>query len=92
MGISMSAKLLYGAEYEELSTLDNLDDMLDEGDLDYASPYYDSDKDSWIVGVQLPRQTAGEAEMVQAIRDAKAEFERLTDGMPGRIIASPHIT
>lgn len=92
MGISTSAKLLYGAEYDELSALDNLDDMLDAGDLDYASPYYDSGHDSWIVGVELPSDMADEAEMVSALREAKTKFEELTGGMPGRIITSPNVT
>lgn len=92
MGISMDAKLIYGAGYDKLSELEGLDEMLDNGVLDYASPSYDSDRDEWVVGVALPLVVDGEAEMVDAIRTAKARFESLTGGLPGQIIVSPDIT
>ncbi|NMM21553.1 MAG: hypothetical protein HHJ15_16620 [Rhodoferax sp.] len=91
MGISISAKLIFGVEYEELSELENLDEMLDDGDLDYASPHYDSDRCEWRVGIQLPYKISGEEEMVSFIRKAKREFERLTNGISGRIIVSPNV-
>lgn len=92
MGISTRAKLIYGANYDELSELETLDEMLDDGELDSASPYYDSDRSGWIVGVSLPSEIAGEAEMIAFIRAAKTEFERLTDGAVGRIFAAADVT
>ena len=55
MGIDISAKLLYGTPYSDLpeEILDEVNDMLDMGDLDYASPYYDAPRDEWIVGVEI---------------------------------------
>jgi hypothetical protein len=55
MGIDISAKLIYGLPYSELpkEILDEVDEMLDNGDLDYASPYYDAPRDEWIVGVEI---------------------------------------
>lgn len=55
MGIDISAKLIYGLSYSELpkEILDEVDEMLDNGDLDYASPYYDAPRDEWIVGVEV---------------------------------------
>lgn len=52
MGIDIDAKLIYGIPYSELpeDILDEVDEMLDNGDLDYASPYYDAPRDEWIVG------------------------------------------
>ena len=91
MGIDTSAKLIYGATYEELSEVAGLEDMLDNGEISYASPYYDSDRESWIIGVEMPSEVDGEAEMVIAIRGAKAEFEKLT-GTLGRIIVSADVT
>ena len=55
MGIDISAKLIYGLPYEDIpgEILDEVDEMLDPGDLDYASPYYDATRDEWIVGVEI---------------------------------------
>ena len=52
MGIDISAKLIYGIPYADLpeEILEGVDEMLDNGELDYASPYYDAPRDGWIVG------------------------------------------
>lgn len=54
MGIDISAKLIYGLPYEDIpeEILGEVNDMLDSGELDYASPYYDVPRDRWIVGVE----------------------------------------
>lgn len=91
MGISMDAMLLYGVGFDELSGLEDLDELLDNGEMDYASPSYDCPRNEWVVGVALPSEIAGEAEMLEFIRKAKAEFESITGGLPGRLIVSPNI-
>ena len=91
MGMNISASLIFGAYYDELHGVDGLDDLIDNCDLQCASPWYDSDRENWIVGIELPSEIAGEAEMLIAIRNGKAEFERLT-GSVGRIIATPDVT
>ena len=55
MGIDISAKLIYGLPYSDIpeEILDEVDEMLDNGDLDYASPYYDAPRGDWIVGVEV---------------------------------------
>ena len=55
MGIDISAKLLYGLPYSDLpeEILEEVDEMLDDGTLEYASPYYDAPRDQWIVGVEV---------------------------------------
>lgn len=55
MGIDISAKLIYGVPYSDLpeEILDEVNEMLDDGELDYASPYYDAPRDEWIVGVEV---------------------------------------
>ena len=44
MGIDISAKLIYGLPYLDLpeEIREDVNEMLDMGDLDYASPYYDA--------------------------------------------------
>ena len=55
MGIYISAKLIYGLPYSDLpeEILKIVDNMLDNGELDYASPYYDAPRNEWIVGVEI---------------------------------------
>ena len=55
MGIDISAKLIYGLPYEDIpgEILDEVDEMLDNDELDYASPYFDAPQDDWIVGVEV---------------------------------------
>ena len=93
MGISTSARLIFGATYEELSDVENLHDMLYDGDLDYASPYYDADRGDWIIGVALPSEIIGEDNVLASIRSAKLEFDRLTNCVAvGRLIVSAHVS
>ena len=55
MGIDISAKLIYGLPYSDLpeEILEEVNEMLDNGELEYASPYYDAPRDEWIVGVGI---------------------------------------
>ena len=55
MGIDISAKLIYGLPYSDIpeEITEEVDEMLDDGGLDYASPYYDAPRDEWIVGVEI---------------------------------------
>jgi len=54
--MSIAAKLIYGIRYKYLpeEIKGTVQYMVDNGELDYASPYYDSEIDSWIVGVEIP--------------------------------------
>ena len=55
MGISIDAKLIYGLPYSYLpeEILEEVDEMLDDGTLEYSIPYYDAPRDEWIVGVEI---------------------------------------
>lgn len=92
MGIEIGARLLYGASYNELSGVERLDEMLDHGELDYASPYYDASREEWFVGVEIGAEFAGEAELLEAARTARRKFEGTTDGAQGRIAVGQHVT
>ena len=94
MGIDIDAKLIFGAPYKELAKvegMENLDDLIDEGELDYASPHYDSDRRHWIVGVALPNEMqVWQSPLI--ISDAQIRFLRLTKYNGGRLIVSPDVT
>lgn len=59
MGIDISARLMYGTYYEEAiehlteDEIDELNEDLDCGSVDYASPYYDADRDEWFIGYDM---------------------------------------
>lgn len=55
MGIDISAKMIYGVPYKDLpeEILEEVDDLLDSGELDYASPWYDTPRHEWIIGVEM---------------------------------------
>lgn len=93
MSVDLEAKLIFGANYTELEgAVEDLDRLLDSELLNYASPYYDAPRDEWVVGVALPNNYGGEAEISHEIREAKAKFEQLTDSAVGRIIVAPHVS
>ena len=63
MGIDISAKLIYGLPYSELpeEILDEVDELLDDGILEYAGPYYDAPRDEWIAGCIVTGKQIGRA-------------------------------
>lgn len=58
MGMDINAKLIYGWKYKdaiEILDEDILNELIDDGDLDYTSPFYDSGYDRGYVGVDASR-------------------------------------
>lgn len=61
MGMSVRAKLMYGMVYSELTDvlsedkIEQLDEDLEYGEVESASPYYDAEKELWFVGYELPQ-------------------------------------
>lgn len=59
MGIDISAKLMVGLQYSDLiedmsiDDIETLDEDLDCGEVDYASPYYDCPRKYCIVGYEV---------------------------------------
>ena len=71
MGIDIEAKLIYGTPYSDLpeEILEDVNEMLDNGELDYASPYYDAPRDEWIVGVEVECYSVGVWELKNHMED-----------------------
>lgn len=93
MGMDISARLIFGAPYTELeANVENLRELIEDDILQYASPYYDSDREDWIVGTTLPNEMPHEKDLLAAYFAAKAEFERLTGYNNGRLIVSADVT
>lgn len=55
MSIDVNAKLIYGVRYKDLpeEILGEVDEMIDDETLDSASPWYDSERKYWIIGVEF---------------------------------------
>lgn len=59
MGVYYEAKMIYGARYIDIveslnqEEVNELNEQLDGGEIDYSSPYYDAPRDRWIVGYEL---------------------------------------
>ena len=91
MGINISAKLMVGKKYGDMSELLDedemfwVDDALDNGVLDYASPYYDSPRSEWWVGYELEPE------------DIQEHLEKLKDefifefGITPEIVVTPDV-
>ena len=71
MGIHIRAKLIYGLPYSDIpeEVLEEVDEMLDDGTLGYASPYYDAHRSEWIVGVEVECYGAGVWELKNHMED-----------------------
>lgn len=95
MGIDISAKLIYGLPYSDLpeEILDEVNDMLDMGDLDYASPYYDAPRDEWIVGVEISAWKMGQFDLGYKIYQIDEEIPEIlvSDDIDLSVYVTPHV-
>ena len=88
MGIDISAKLIYGCNYSDLpeEILEEVNEMLDNGELEYASPYYDAPRDEWIVGVEITAWKKGHYDLGYEIPEVL-----VSDDIDLRAYATPHV-
>lgn len=98
MGIWTSAKLLVGVSWKEIEPFleskaeyedEDLVEILEGLDLDYASPCYDSDREDWLVGIRVDPDIYMD-KSIDLIREADKEFRELT-GIQGYLIVSPDV-
>ena len=98
MGMSIDSKLLYGLRYKDLvdklseDQIEELQEALDYGEVDYASPYYDSLRDRWIVGYEISDGFTLETldSLKQELVVAEKEFvERF--GITGFVYCTPDV-
>lgn len=93
MGIS--AKLIYGCNYSDLpeEILEEVNEMLDMGDLDYASPYYDSPREEWIVGVEIGAWKKGHYDLGYEISQIDDEIPEIlvSDDIDLSVYVTPHV-
>ena len=95
MGIDISAKIIYGCNYSDLpeEILKRVDNMLDMGDLDYASPYYDAPRDRWIVGAEITAWKKGHYDLGYEISQIGDEIPEVLvgDDIDLSVYVTPHV-
>ena len=96
MGIDISAKLIYGLNYSDLpeEILEEVDEMLDNGELEYASPYYDAPRDRWIVGVEIPAWADLNSDLGHRISYVEDEVPDILDreDIEMLVYVTPHVS
>jgi hypothetical protein len=81
MSTSYHAALVYGLTYELANALiNNLDDLIDEGEIDTFSPYYDDSREESLVGVEIQRSPAYGYREVDVQNDESAQDRINTEG------------
>lgn len=94
MGIDIEAKLIYGVPYADIpeELIEQVDEMLDEGTLDYASPYYDAPKRKWVIGVELHWWGEHYITAVHELEMAIKEVPSILKDCDMGFYVSPHVT
>ena len=96
MGIHIRAKLIYGLPYADLpeEILEEVNEMLDNGELDYASPYYDAPRDEWIVGVEISAWKKGQYDLGYEISQIDDEIPEIlvSDDIDLSVYVTPHVS
>lgn len=95
MSVNISAALIYGLPYSDLpeEILEEVDNMLDNGELDYASPYYDAPRSEWIVGVEIGAWKKGHYDLGYEISQIDDEIPEIlvSDDIDLRVYVTPHV-
>lgn len=94
MGIDISAKLIYGLPYEDIpeEILDEVNEMLDSGELEYASPYYDAPRDRWIVGLGFPCWNKGLVDLLIEADNMKWDVPKIIRDFDLGFYVTPHVS
>lgn len=94
MGMSIDAMLIYGVPYADIpeELIEKVDEMLDEGTLEYASPWYDSSRKDWIVGKSVACWGEDYIDISGCDMDEYIPAEFRNNGLECKFYVSPHVT
>ena len=98
MGMDISAKLMYGLDYEDLvddmdeDSQDLLREEIYEGEWDSAPPWYDAATEESFIGVSLPKNFSLESlnEFLTKVKEAEDLFVSRF-GKKGYVQAVPNV-
>ena len=92
MGIHTSAVIAAGLPFGEFTDEDRRDELIEVGELEVISPYYDADLENCIIGVTVAstgRYKPAELELdLIEVMNLKGEFFKLT-GESAKLYLSP---
>ena len=93
MGVNIEAKLIYGTPYSDLpeEILEEVNEMLDNGELEYASPYYDAPRDEWIVGVEVDCWGCNHREFEKSRDSSEWDIPKVISDLDLRFYVTPHV-
>ena len=80
MGIDIGARIIVGLPYDQITSIDReaLDELIDNGDIDQASPYFDAPRDDCVFGIKVADSDYRVEEFSlddKTITEAKAAFK-----------------
>lgn len=94
MSVEYAAHLIVGLPYSEVVNVEGIDNMIDDGDIGYSSPYYDAPREDWIVGVRVMSSGDYTCKVVPPsfMRDSEAAYHKFKEmtGLEGRLHLSVH--
>ena len=96
MGMNIDAKLILGYTYAQLTGWANendedVDDLIDLDELDYASPYYDSPRAEWVIGTSVSPWGREVADYHGVLDRARFELMKRF-GIEPKLYVSAHVT
>lgn len=93
MGIDISAKWIYGLPYSDIpeEILDEVNEMLDYGVLEYASPYYDAPRDEWIIGVEVDCWGRDHREFEKSRDASERDIPEIISELDLKFYVTPHV-
>lgn len=94
MGIDTEGKYILGASYEDFKEKykgdKDIDELLDDGELEYASPWYDSDRNNWFVGCDVGYVNTDVNTAIEGILQEAEEFKK-EFGFEPKLYCSAHV-
>lgn len=99
MGIDITSKIIAGLHYEELLehiSREELDELIDQGNIEELSPYYDAPRDQCAFGFAIvdgnyfAATELDESNILQKITAALSHFKQIT-GTDGKVLFGAHV-
>lgn len=106
MGIDISSAKIVGLPYDQFiekcehsqrllhdnaeDAQELIDHLLDDGELDYASPWYDSSRDNWVIGYNVSDWDISVEEFVKELSETKERFIK-DFGFEPKVFVSAHV-
>lgn len=81
MGIDIDSSVIVGERVGDILSLEGVEDICewaDNNNLSYCSPYYDCDRDDYIIGFPISAVDISSDDISDKIRKHKLEFKEIT--------------